>query len=457
MEIRPNHFVAIIGGAVSGSEAAARLSERGIYTVVFEQNPRPYGKIQDGLPKWHIKLQDQEERKIDEKLSRPNVHFVPNTKLGRDIDFDDLVNTWGFSAILLANGAWKDRPLPIHGIEDYVGKGLVYQNSLVSWFNHYHESDYDGERYEIADDAIVVGGGLASLDVVKIVMLETTLEKLRERGIEVDILTLEHKSIGAFLEGNNLTLTDLGLKGCTLYYRRRMKDMPLAPMPPDATPERQEKVYQGREKILHNFQSKFLFKFQECRAPTGLVTENGKLVGLRFSKTEIIDGRPVIKKGTEYEVRSPFIVSSIGSIPEPLAGIDMGGELYEIDDPETGKFKKYDNVFALGNVVTGKGNIKASLNHGRQVADHVMDNFLAWHDEDYEELIDRGEKATQSKVDRIAEILDQKRVLQIENVQSILDRLKEHQKRVGYNDDYSGWISRHRLEKIDESIVKTKV
>jgi len=117
MEIRPNHFVAIIGGAIAGSEAASRLADRGIYAVVFEQNLRPYGKIEDGLPKWHVKLQDQEENKIDQKLSKPNVHFVPNTKLARDIDFDDLVNNWGFSAILLANGAWKDRPLPVDGVD----------------------------------------------------------------------------------------------------------------------------------------------------------------------------------------------------------------------------------------------------------------------------------------------------------------------------------------------------
>ncbi|TDI96521.1 MAG: oxidoreductase, partial [Caldithrix sp.] len=43
MEVLPNHFVAIIGGAIAGSEAASRLADRGIYTVVFEQNLRPYG------------------------------------------------------------------------------------------------------------------------------------------------------------------------------------------------------------------------------------------------------------------------------------------------------------------------------------------------------------------------------------------------------------------------------
>ena len=52
----PSHIVAVFGGAVSGAEAAFQLAERGIKTVVFDQQLLPYGKIEDGLPKWHAKL-----------------------------------------------------------------------------------------------------------------------------------------------------------------------------------------------------------------------------------------------------------------------------------------------------------------------------------------------------------------------------------------------------------------
>ncbi|MGI0016208.1 MAG: FAD-dependent oxidoreductase, partial [Nitrososphaera sp.] len=166
----PGYFVAVFGGAVAGAEAALQLSRRGIYTAVFEQNAFPYGKIEDGLPKWHVKLRNKEEEKIDEKLKQPYVFFVPKVKLGRDIDFEDVTKNWGFSAVLVATGAWKDRPLTIAGIDDYIGRGFYYQNPFVAWFNHNHEPDYDGPHLETYDDAIVVGGGLASLDVVKILM-----------------------------------------------------------------------------------------------------------------------------------------------------------------------------------------------------------------------------------------------------------------------------------------------
>jgi len=176
----PAHFVAIFGGAVSGAEAANQLSQRGIHTVVFEQNALPYGKIEDGLPKWHVKLRDKEENIINEKMNLPLVTYVPNTKLGRDIDFEDVAKNWGFSAVLLATGAWRDRPLPVDGIDEYLGRGLIYQNPFIYWFNHYHEPNYSGEQYEILDDTIVVGGGLASIDVVKVMMMESVARALKE-------------------------------------------------------------------------------------------------------------------------------------------------------------------------------------------------------------------------------------------------------------------------------------
>ena len=107
------HVVAIFGGAVSGAEAAHQLTQQGIRCIVFDQNLLPYGKIEDGLPKWHAKLRDKEEAKKEKKLSHPLVTFVPGVKLGRDLDFEDVVQNWGFSAIFLATGAWRDRPLAI--------------------------------------------------------------------------------------------------------------------------------------------------------------------------------------------------------------------------------------------------------------------------------------------------------------------------------------------------------
>src|SRR5205823_4271833 len=133
----------------------------------------PYGKIEDGLPRWHSKQRRMEYGKIDARLTKSNVHFVPQTRLGRDVPFLELAHGWGLSALLLANGAWRDRRLEVAGIEEFVGRGLAYQNPFIQGFNHKNERSYDGPRFEVPDTGVlVVGGGLASLDVIKVVQLE---------------------------------------------------------------------------------------------------------------------------------------------------------------------------------------------------------------------------------------------------------------------------------------------
>src|SRR5271167_382238 len=268
------HVVAVIGGATAGSEVAYILAQRGALVAVMEQNPRPYGKIEDGLPRWHHKQRKDEYQRINSKLVHPNIEFVPLTRLGGNVKFDDLAHHWGLSAVVLTNGAWRDRPFPVEGADQFVDRGLVYQNPLIYWFNHYPEASYNGPRYDLRPGTTVVGGGLASIDVVKVLQIGMTLRALQERGIEEDMLKLEREGIDPVLKNHNLTYADLGVAPCRLYYRRRVLDMPLSDIAPDATPKRAEAMRQARAKILDKATRKFLFEFQELRAPTGLIVED---------------------------------------------------------------------------------------------------------------------------------------------------------------------------------------
>ena len=179
----PRHVMAVVGAATAGSEIARILAERGALVIVFEQNPRPYGKIEDGLPRWHVKQRLDEYEEINKRLDHPNIEYVPLTRMGRELDFEDLRTRWGLSGIVLTHGAWRDRPLPVEGADQFIDRGLVYQNKLIYWFNHYPEKTYNGPRYELTPGAIVVGGGLASIDVVKVLQIEMTLAALKARGI----------------------------------------------------------------------------------------------------------------------------------------------------------------------------------------------------------------------------------------------------------------------------------
>src|SRR4029453_15796922 len=87
---------------------------------------------------------------------------------------------------------------------------------------------HEGPPDEVADGAIVVGGGLASIDVMKVLQLEGVRNALAEQGIDEDMEKLETDGIPAVLAEHGLTWDKLRLQGATLYYRRRLEDMPLA-------------------------------------------------------------------------------------------------------------------------------------------------------------------------------------------------------------------------------------
>src|ERR1700674_993763 len=110
MADKGQYYAADVGGAVSGSVSTEIFADHGIRVAVIEQNTRPYGKIEDGLPRWHVEQRKQEYARIDARMKKPGVYFVPSSKLGRDFDLPQLFK-WGFSAVILANGAWRDREL----------------------------------------------------------------------------------------------------------------------------------------------------------------------------------------------------------------------------------------------------------------------------------------------------------------------------------------------------------
>jgi len=444
MQTQPSHCIAVIGGAVAGAEVSGALAARGVEVAVFEQNPRPYGKIEDGLPRWHVALREKEYEAIGEQLSKPGVHFVPKTRIGRDIGFRELATSWGFSGVVLACGAWRDRPLPVPDADAYVGRGLVYQNPFIIWFNHAGERDYRGPRFEVQDGALVVGGGLASIDVVKALMLESVRAKLAQRGIEQDLVEMEVKGIPKILEHHGVAYEDLGLRGCTLFYRRAEADMPLVEMPEGADPKRREKVAASRAKLLAKAMEKYRFHFEPLCAPDGLIVEGDRLVGLRFRRTRV-EGSRVVSTDETFERRGSLVISSIGSIPEPIEGVPMRGELFDWSDSELGRLGDYPSLFSAGNVVTGKGNIVASRKHARAIGEAMIESFLGLSPNGRAgeaALGDALRADAKERAARIAEIVEKQPPIAPEALARLRTRVSARQREVGYGGDYGAWIQK---------------
>jgi ferredoxin/flavodoxin---NADP+ reductase len=438
------HFVAIIGGAIAGSVAAEILADHGIRVAVIEQNKRPYGKIEDGLPRWHAEQRRQEYARIDARLRKPGIYFVPCTRLGRDLEFRDLCENWGFSAVILANGAWRDRDLGVPGCEQFIDRGLIYQNPFIYWYNHKNEKGYDGPRYDAPDETLVVGGGLASIDVVKILQLENYERALRSRGIETSMHDLERKGIPAICKTSGIRPEDLGVKGCLLIYRRREQDMPLAQPPDDATPEQIAKTETVRQKMLRLAREKYLFRFQERRQATGLVVEQGRVTGLRVVETRVEGRKAEPVPGSEHELRAPLVISSIGSVPEIIAGIARKGEYYTFQGGVVPQYAGSDHIFGVGNVVSGQGNIRVSLLHSQAVTTQIVANYIGVGDGDsnlsgwYAAAEARGAAQAAALEQRIEALPG----LSKSELAALEQRIGELQQRAGYTSDYDSWIAR---------------
>lgn len=457
MEAYKKHYIAIIGGSISGSEAANLLAQNGYRVVVFEMNNLPYGKIEDGLPSWHISLRDRQEREIDKKLNQENIRFVPSVKIGEDIEFKDLVEKWGFSAIILANGAWKDRELNIDGINAYKNNGLIYQNDFIYWFNHKHEPSYSGNKYILKDNAVVVGGGLASLDVIKIFMIELVKKRLQEKfKINEDLFTIEKLGIDKVLENHNIKFEALDINGATLVYRRSAADMPLK----DAKDETKENIDKARtisEKLLNKYIEKFKFNFMPMSIPIDFVEENGKLKGLVIQKTKIENENVIPIKGKTEIVPTEMVVSSIGSLPEKITGLHYEWSALKMREGVDYHVYGYDNVFAIGNAITGRGNIQDSKQHGKKMTRKIIDHHLtADAFEKWLTLInDKIKSDVIEKMDSIMEAINKREIQSRDIIQRIIDKTEAINSQNGFQ-DYESWVNKNRPVRLEELLKNNK-
>src|SRR5207302_674101 len=138
----------------------------------------------------------------------------------------------------------------------------------------------------------------------KVLQIETALKAMRERGIEEQMVKLEREGLEPVLKSHGLNWAELDVAPCKLFYRRRVIDMPLADIPPNAEPKRQAAMRQARGEVY------------------------------------------------------TYVDQTAGLL---------------IDGPTS--------VFASGNVLTGKGNIKDSLESGTEVGLRVAEAYLGLSDE----------------------------------------------------------------------------
>jgi len=425
-------WVAVVGGACAGSEICNHLRSAGFRVAVFEQNDLPYGKVEDGLPRWHDKQRVKECARIDGKIDQPDVVFIPRCRIGTDVSIDELLG-WGFKMVVFANGAWRDRELQVEGLQSLDRHSFWYQNPLIYWYNHQDETHYRGPRPVIPPGASIIGGGLASIDVAKICQFENVRRALAARDISCSDIQLEHYGIPQVLAEHGLKWEDLGLAPARLFYRRTLQEMPLVPLDDEPTREQLERAKTVREKIVLNACRKYLFEVHPLHTPLSVEEGDGSLRAVHFQVNTAKAGR-LVDSGERRRIDTSFLISSIGSLPEAIPGVPMVGELYQALDNLTGVLKGMPRVCCVGNAITGKGNIQASLRSASQLGRSLVEG-LALSGDPYEEFLATIRENARQQVDELIRYL---RAMPLGESEDLETRLAALQKARGYT-HYANW------------------
>ncbi len=122
-------------------------------------------------------------------------------------------------------------------------------------------------------------------------------------------------------------------------------------------------------------------EIQFLTAPTRVIAENGKVVGIECQRMELgeIDesGRrsPVPIEGSEFVIDLDALIVAVGESPDLAflgeeAGLAVSGRDTIVVDPET-YATNVDGVFAGGDVVTGANNVIEAMSAGKTAAEMI--------------------------------------------------------------------------------------
>ncbi len=257
------------------------------------------------------------------------------------------------------------------------------------------------------------------------------------------------------LEEHNTSLKELGLKGCTLFYRRKTEDMPLYPRKGDSADE-VEKAKRVTQKLLKNYQNKYLFHFEELCIPKKFKQKGEKLTGITFQRVNLKDGKLTEIPNEILNFDTQLVISSIGSLPESLPSIPYKGDYLRTYGEFGHKVEGFDNVFAIGNVVTGKGNILDSKKHGREITGKILEGHFKEvilkdsMEARYEAYFENIEASVDVSSGKIVGDLEQSEVQPDEKIQRLLKITKGLQEKVGFNGNYQKWVDRWRPERLED-------
>ncbi len=296
--------IAVVGAGPAGLTAAYHLARQGYPVTVFEAFDHAGGMLRYGIPDYRLP-QDILDAEIQRILDM-GVELKLNTAIGRDIQYADLQKE--YKAIFVGLGAHKGLLLRLEGEDvENVWAGTEFLHKTNA-----------GEKVEVGDKVIVIGGGDTAIDAARV---------SRRLGADVTIL-----------------------------YRRTRTEMP-------AIEEEIEGALAEGVKIEY------------LAAPTAITSDGSKATSITCQRMELGEPddsgrrRPVPIEGDTYEMELTTLIAAISQAPDFTGFEDLieGRDWIKVDD----KFKtKIDGLYSGGDNINLDIAVTA-LYHGRKAAESI--------------------------------------------------------------------------------------
>ncbi len=148
--------VAIVGGGPAGLSAAHYLRQEGFKVVVYERESEPGGMMRYGVP--DFRLPKDITRKEVKRLMDEGIEFKTGVEFGVDYTIDELSRE--YDAVIVAIGEYQSRRL---GVEGENLDGVMTSLDFLFRVNR-------GERVDIGDEVLVIGGGDVAIDSARVSM-----------------------------------------------------------------------------------------------------------------------------------------------------------------------------------------------------------------------------------------------------------------------------------------------
>jgi NADH-quinone oxidoreductase subunit F len=309
--------IAVVGAGPAGLTAARDLAQRGYKVTVFEELSSPGGMLRWAIPAYRLPrhILDGE---IDD-VRALGVEIRCNTRVGRDIPFDTLGNT--FDYVYLAPGAHRSQKM---GIEGENLPGVYGGVEFLRDFNNNEAAWMKGEKI-LGGRVAVIGGGNSAIDAARCAA---------RLGADVTIL-----------------------------YRRLRQDMPAA------IEEIEAAEHEG-------------IRIEYLVAPTKVVGSDGRVTGICCERMQLGDfdrsgrKRPVPISGSEFTLSVDAVIAAIGQVPDlSFVPSQSGVSVNKWDCFDLAEGSKslttHARFYAGGDAVTGPDTVIGAIAAGHQAATDI--------------------------------------------------------------------------------------